>query len=390
MPEPIEKLLYDLIEINSANPDYSSSAAGEKEIGAHICNYLESKSIECELQEVLPGRPNVLGVVKANSKGRDNKGKNKILLCSHLDTVYLEGMDFSATEDEKYIYGPGSCDTKSSIAAMLEALTEYSRFRKRTADIFFLGAASEESRHLGIRKFVSHFMDITGTVDLCIIGEPTSLDPGIAHKGSLKFTIKTEGKSAHGSTPELGVNAINIMSKIICSINEKLVPSYSESFDSMLGNPTLNIGVINGGTAFNIVPDFCQIELDRRVLPSESIDNVLESFKSIISETTGSNNNLFAGIEKVNDYIPFLKTDTSNPLAAMFIDSCRKINKKSTAKGLPYATDGGFTYDAGIQTIIFGPGDIGNCHKLGEFVSRDELKKAVEVLADFLHRFSVV
>ena len=390
MAESIEKLLYDLIEINSANPDYSSLAAGEKEIGTYICNYLESNAIECELQEVLPGRPNVLGVVRANSSLDNKKTRTRILLCSHLDTVYLEGMDFSPIIDEKHIYGPGSCDTKSSIAAMLEALVKYSRYRERTADIFFLGAASEESKHLGIRKFVSNFMDTTGAIDLCIIGEPTSLDPGIAHKGSLKFTIKTEGKSAHGSTPELGVNAINIMSKIICSINEKLVLSYSKSSDRMLGHPTLNIGVINGGTAFNIVPDFCRIELDRRVLPSESVDNVLESFKSIISEASGSNAGLFAGIEKVNDYIPFLKTDISNPLAEMFIDSCTKINKKSTAKGLPYATDGGFTYDAGIQTIVFGPGDISNCHRLEEFVSSDELKKAIEVLSDFLHRLSVV
>src|SRR5665811_623348 len=107
---------------------------------------------------------------------------------------------FKAVIDEKYIYGPGACDTKSSLAVMIKAIIEYSKCKERKPTVYFLGAVSEESMHLGVRKFMDNYRDHTGNIDFCIIGEPTSLDVGIAHKGSLKFTIKTEGKSAHGST----------------------------------------------------------------------------------------------------------------------------------------------------------------------------------------------
>jgi len=389
LSDSLEKLFYELISINSSNPDYSSLAPGEEEIGNFIYDLLCRNNIDCSRQKAAPGRYNIMGFVKGNENSGNTKSRQPILLCSHLDTVYLEGMRFEATGDEEYIYGPGACDTKSSLAAMIRALIEYSRCSHRNTDVFFIGAASEESRHLGIRKFISSFPDITGDIALCIIGEPTSIDTGIAHKGSLKLTIKTEGRSAHGSMPHLGVNAINMMSEIIYNINKRLVPTYEEFEDKLLGHATLNIGVINGGTAFNIVPNFCSIEIDRRVLPSESVDIVLKSFKNIILETGKGSRQFSAEIEKVNDYIPALKTDPSLILVRQFIHSCKKINKKSITKGLPYATDGGFTFEAGIPTIVFGPGDIKNCHKLEEYVSKKELLMAFEVLKDFLFNFQV-
>jgi acetylornithine deacetylase/succinyl-diaminopimelate desuccinylase-like protein len=266
-------------------------------------------------------------------------------------------------------------------------MTEYSKLTERKCNVYFLGAVSEESRHLGIRKFIDCYKDVTGEIDLCIMGEPTSLDLGIAHKGSLKFTIKTEGKSAHGSIPQLGINAINMMSEIISSINEKLVPKYDDLADEILGKASLNIGVIKGGRAFNIVPDSCSIELDRRVLPVEKIDEILKSFKDIIDETGRGRKDFKAGIAEVNDYIPFLKTDTSSESFIDFEKSCRKIFSGSMKKGLSYATDGGFTYQNGMQTIVFGPGDVKNCHKLEEYVSRKELLLAHEIFKDYLSGF---
>jgi acetylornithine deacetylase/succinyl-diaminopimelate desuccinylase-like protein len=377
----LEKLLCELISINSSNPDYSESAPGEKEIGNFIYDIFCMNKIDCIKQDVVPGRFNIIAKVPGSQTGP------ALLLCSHLDTVYIDGMKFGAVVDEKYIYGPGACDTKSSLVVMINALIEYSKFAERKPTVYFLGAVSEESMHLGVRKFMDRYKDITGDIGFCIIGEPTALDVGIAHKGSLKFTIKTEGKSAHGSTPELGLNAINMMCELITVINTRLIPAYEKTADKLLGKATLNIGVIRGGSAFNIVPDFCRIELDRRLLPSETPENVLKSFSELISEIMVDNKNFIAGIEKVNDYIPSLNISRSGSFIEPFCGSCRKFYKESIMKGLSYATDGGFTFQGGIPTVIFGPGDIKDSHKLEELVSRKQLNLAFEILKDYLFAF---
>jgi acetylornithine deacetylase/succinyl-diaminopimelate desuccinylase-like protein len=377
----LEKLLCELISINSSNPDYSESAPGEKEIGNFIYDIFCKNKVDCIKQDVAPGRFNIIAKVPGRQSGP------ALLLCSHLDTVYLDGMKFEAVIDEKYIYGPGACDTKSSLAVMIKAAIEYSKSAERKQTVYFLGTVSEESMHLGIRKFMDKYKDITGDIGFCIIGEPTALDAGIAHKGSLKFTIKTEGKSAHGSTPELGLNAINMMCELITIINKKLIPGYEKISDKLLGKATLNIGVIRGGSAFNIVPDFCRIELDRRLLPSETPEDVLKSFSGIIAEIREGNKNFAAGIEKINDYIPSLNISRSGSFIEPFCVSCRKFYEESIMKGLSYATDGGFTFQGGIPTVIFGPGNIKDSHRLEELVSRKQLNLAFEILKDYLFAF---
>ena len=381
MPDNLEKLLCELISINSSNPDYSKSAPGEKEIGNFIYDIFCINKVDCMKQDVAPGRSNIIAKVPGE------RTRPALLFCSHLDTVYIDGMKFKAVIDEKYIYGPGACDTKSSLAVMIKAIIEYSKYSERKPTVYFLGAVSEESMHLGVRKFMDNYKDHTGDIDFCIIGEPTSLDVGIAHKGSLKFTIKTEGKSAHGSTPELGLNAINMMCELIEMINKKLIPAYEKTIDKLLGKATLNIGVIRGGNAFNIVPDLCRIELDRRVLPSETPEDVLKSFSGLIAEISGKNKNFVAGIEKVNDYIPSLKISKSDNFVKLFYISCGKFYEGSIMKGLSYATDGGFTFQGGIPTLIFGPGDIKDSHRLEELVSRKQLNLAFEILKDYLFSF---
>jgi len=379
--DSLEKLLCELISINSSNPDYSESAPGEEEIANFIYDLFCTNKVDCMKQDVAPGRFNIVAKVP----GRQTKPV--LLLCSHLDTVYLDGMKFKPYMDDADIYGPGSCDTKSSLAVMIKALIEYSKCAERKSTVYFLGAVSEESMHLGVRRFMDKYKDFTGGIDFCIIGEPTSLDVGIAHKGSLKFTIKTEGKSAHGSTPELGLNAINMMCELIMMINKKLIPAYEKTTDKLLGKATLNIGVIRGGSAFNIVPDFCRIELDRRVLPSEKPEDVLKSFSGLIAEIRRKNKNFIARIEKVNDYIPSLKISGSDNFIKPFCLSCGKFYDKSIMKGLSYATDGGFTFQGGIPTVIFGPGDIKDSHRLEEHVSRKQLNLAFEILKDYLFTF---
>jgi Acetylornithine deacetylase/Succinyl-diaminopimelate desuccinylase and related deacylases len=391
----LENLLFNLVSINSANPDYSAAAPGEEEIGRFIYDFFTGCKIDCVKQNTIDGRFNVIAKVEGK------KSAPAIVLCSHLDTVYLDGMDFKPFMDDINIYGPGSCDTKASVAMMMSALINYSKKSSgRDLNVYFAGVVSEESRHIGIRKLIEEFDSYIGKADFFIIGEPTNLDIGIAHKGSLKFTIKTKGKNAHGSTPHLGLNAINMMGELIVAINNEIVPEYDRTADELLGKPTINIGTISGGRAFNIVPDNCCIEIDRRMLPSETVKQVLDRFlelidmlkkdraKSLGKEQGRAQENkgpAFDGaIDMVKDYIPYLMIDKDNKFLKSFERVCKDVYKKSLIVGLPYATDGGFSSEFGIPTVVFGPGDINNCHRLEEFVSRKQLRLGTMILSDYL------
>ena len=273
----LEKLLLDLVSINSSNPDRSNfNPEGEKEIGNYIADYLAKYKIPVEKKLVDQNRSNIFAIVESNI-GKKIKTKN-ILLCSHLDTVYLDGISFNPIKKDNFIFGPGACDAKASLVSMINALVDYSALKERNVNTYFLGAVGEESMHIGIKSFLKDTKLLKST-DFCIIGEPTNLNIGVAHKGSIRIGIKTIGVYAHGSMPESGINAIDMMAVLISKINKELLSKYKNIKNKFLGSPTLSIGIIKGGRAFNVVPNSCYIEIDRRVIPEEKVSEVLNDFK---------------------------------------------------------------------------------------------------------------
>ena len=378
----LEQLLCELVSIRSTNPDHSNDDfCGEEEIGDYITDFFLKNGIDCQKQPAEKTRANIIARVEKNQTKRSSS--KSILLCSHLDTVYIEGMDFKPVFSEKYINGPGSCDAKASVASMISALADFSLQKERNADVYFLGVVGEESRHIGIKSFLKN-SETAYSFDFCVMGEPTNNNIGIAHKGSLRLGLKTRGVNAHGSTPELGVNAIDMMSKNINEINKTLLAGFKKIKDPLLGHPTLNIGVINGGKAFNIVPESCYIEIDRRIIPGEKINDVINDFSCVIASMEKNVDNFKAEILPVIDYVPYLKISEDNAYLNLFQEiSCRFSNSVKKI-GLPFATDGGFTSEASLPTVVFGPGSIGNAHKLEEFVSIEELHHAKKILYEFI------
>ena len=365
----LEKLLYNLVSINSTNLDYSDKTAGEEKIGDFVYEYFKKHNIDCIKQEVVNDRRNIIARIG------EYKDRDTILFCSHLDTVYIEGMDFKPKVINGKMYGPGSCDTKASLAAMMNTFAAIKKTSKKIPNLYFVGVISEEILHYGIKKFLKEFSDFNSAV----IGEPTNLDIGIAHKGYIRLKIKTTGKSAHGSTPDLGINAIYSMEKLINRIRTKLIPKYKNISHDILGSPTINVGKIIGGISFNIVPDSCIIYIDRRTVPGESYNDVMGEFNDLIKEFKTNGNNFFARIENSIQSAPYLETDLEEKVVKVAFKNCKKINKDTKIRGLSYTTDGGFLSDIKIPTIVLGPGDIQVCHRLGEFISLDQLNLASEI-----------
>src|SRR5262245_50550469 len=275
-PEAVFETLADLVSINSVNPSYPGGP-GEAAIADYICGFFSENNIPFEVQSVFEGRPNVIGKLEGQSGCT-------VILEAHMDTASELGMTadpFLPTRKGNRMYGRGSCDTKGALAASWHALQAVKEAGRPLQNSVVLAATvDEEFAFRGVLKVLESGLKGHGA----IVAEPTDLRTVVASKGVLRWRIHTRGKAAHSSKPHLGLNAIAKMASLIIAIEEKCQPALERHQHALLGRPTLNIGVIQGGVQVNQVPDSCAIELDRRMLPGETRQQIWEEFESLIRE----------------------------------------------------------------------------------------------------------
>ncbi|MBE0479275.1 ArgE/DapE family deacylase [Candidatus Aerophobetes bacterium] len=377
-------LLGDLISINSVNPLQDTSARGEKEIALYIRDYLKNIGVKSILQPVLDERPNVIGILDGKTRGKN------FVLEAHMDTVKVDNMmiePFSPRIEEGKIFGRGACDDKGSLASMLLALKLLKKENvPLKGDVYLAAVVDEENKYRG----VSHLLNQKFKFDAGIVGEPTNLDILIAHRGCLRWRITTKGVSVHSSEPERGKNAIYFMNDVIFAIREKLIPLCREKSHPLVGSPSLSVNIIQGGTQVNIVPDTCFIEIDRRMIPGEKDEDILQEVDALLDELRKDDVSL-----KVEREAPFL---TSPP---MQIKEDEKIvqalfgSAKDIAETQPKIRGGRFDSDAGkfvarrIPTPVFGPGDIAQAHSGNEWVKIKEVVQAAEIIARTIVTYQV-
>ena len=358
-------LLGELIRIQSVNPegDPGVSDPGEARIAVFLEKLLLKLGAEVRLREVLPGRPNV--VARFPSDPIDGKNKPRLLLAPHMDTVSVVGMTidpFSGEVSNGKIWGRGASDTKGPMAAMLSALSRVrAELPKLSHEIWFAGLVGEESGQHGAKALASEEQ-----FDFVIAGEPTDLKTVHAHKGSLWVTLTAHGKAVHASTPELGENAIYKMTLTVEQTRELVIPELSKTTHPLLGQSTLSVGTIRGGSKTNIVPDYCEATLDIRIIPGTDplqIINLIE--------------NVAHGVQVDHQGSEPLYTDPNHPL----------VLKLSTLgampTGAPWFCDAAVFAAKGIPSVALGPGLITQAHTADEFIS----VKDMEAGADFFELF---
>ncbi|MGZ8940388.1 MAG: M20 family metallopeptidase, partial [Limisphaerales bacterium] len=248
------------------NPAFVPSGdprAGERRVAQFLEALAAKSGLAVEYQPVFendPKRANLLVRLQASKKAR-----RRIILAPHLDTVAAD--DFRPRVENGKLFGRGACDTKGSVAAMFSALLAVAQSGARPAEteILFVGLMDEEHGQEGSRAFGRS--KIKG--DLAIIGEPTELKAVTAHKGDLWLKLVTKGRAAHGARPELGDNAVHQMARVIDLLETKYQRSLRKRRHAILGLPTINVGAVRGGSQPNIVPDRCEIDIDRRTIPGE-------------------------------------------------------------------------------------------------------------------------
>ncbi|MDQ6630143.1 MAG: M20/M25/M40 family metallo-hydrolase, partial [Verrucomicrobiota bacterium] len=229
-----EKLLRELIALPSVNPAFLATNhphAGEKNMAHFLAATAAQAGLDVELQKVFPNRENILARLSPSGKI-----KQRILLAPHLDTVGAASeKQFSPLKKNGRLYGRGACDTKGCVAAMLSALCEIVKSKRRPAEteIIFAGLIDEENGQAGSRALIESGFK----ADLAIVGEPTELKIVTAHKGSLWLRFETRGKAAHGSRPELGKNAVHEMAQIVDLLETNYASELKKRKHPLLGNP---------------------------------------------------------------------------------------------------------------------------------------------------------
>src|SRR5262245_52521698 len=259
--------------------------SGEGVLETRLTDYLESwfrdLGVECRRQVVSPGRDNLLARYEAPGSRRT------ILFDVHQDTVPTDGMTippFEPTIAGGRLFGRGSCDVKGSMAAMLAAFARLVRGRAAGSASVLLGCTvDEEFTHTGS----SRVAESGPGAELAIVAEPTALDLVHCHKGALRWKIRTRGVACHSSTPHQGVNAIDRMGHVLQALESFAGTLARSAPHPILGPPSLSIGRIEGGLSVNIVPDWCEIEVDRRLLPGEDAGRSLEDVRVLLSRLPG-------------------------------------------------------------------------------------------------------
>ena len=369
-------LTIQLVQAPTENPPGNEKAAAQ-----FLKPFLSKMGFKIKTVLSPKGRWNLL------AEKRWGKGGRRLIFNGHLDVVPAGNASqwkyppFQGKLYKGKIYGRGSSDMKSGIASFVHALSTIERSKiplHRGAVILHLVSDEESHGHQGM-GFLTQREGIQG--DAALVGEPTDLQPVIAQKGALWLRIRTIGKSAHGSKPHLGVNAVEKMMKLIERFN--FIPLKKEH--PLLGKPTLNIGTIQGGTKINVVPEGCEIEVDRRMLPGEKKEEVLGEIKEIL-DSLQSQDPLFQYRMEEIDFAEPSEVDPGEEIVKMGVEAIQNVmGRKPMLRGFSGFTDSRFYVNqCHIPTLIFGPGGVDQSHTMDESVEVDALVHAAHIYAMIL------
>jgi succinyl-diaminopimelate desuccinylase len=368
----VKELLKRLIQAES------TAQTGELAAAEIISAELASSAVDCRIDSWSRNRANIIATVK--SAGR----KPQLLFACHLDVVAAAGNwkypPFEGVESEGRIYGRGSIDMKGGIAAAVTAIRQIvDSATGLEGDIIFFAAAGEETDSCGARRFVDGLGQNPPELAGVVIPEPTDFTVVTAHRGMLWLEVKTFGKAAHSSTPELGVNAITSMKNLLVELDGFKIPFEPHK---LLGNCSMSINTITGGREINVVPDSCAVSIDIRTLPGQQSEQIISDFEKIFAKLKRKDPQFEASVSIVRE-VGALETD---PQCGFVRDFCSAVRINET-KVVSYTTDGPHFASLGAPVVIFGPGKPQLAHKQDEYIDIADLQKAVRFYKDIILKF---
>ena len=368
----------EMVRIKSVNPPGDEMAMAE-----YVANVLKSIGLEVKLLKHSSSRASVLAILRGSGQAP------ALLYSAHLDTVPLGAEQwihepFAAETLDGKIWGRGSADMKGGLAALLVmAKIMANSGLSIKGDLIFAITAGEEVDSLGA-KSVASYPDL-GPVQAIIVPEPSYNDIYIAEKGALWLEISTYGKTAHGSMPALGKNAVMMMVELIKGLENFFIPFESHA---MLGGFSMSINTISGGIKTNVVPDRCVVSIDMRTVPGQDHHDIMARFQGLIKDLGKHDPDFKASIEITNDRPP-IETSPKEPVVKMMVNIVADITGEiPIPKGVNYYTDAATLAPAfKAPMIICGPGHPGLAHQPNEYVEIEKLVQAAKIYTAATHQF---
>ncbi|MBK95491.1 MAG: acetylornithine deacetylase [Planctomycetaceae bacterium] len=396
MSDELFGLLQDLVRTPSVNPmgrDVSGDIYYEGQMTSYLEKWFTELGVEFRRNTLEPGRDNIAAILPGSRSVED--GGRLIMLEAHQDTVPVDGMTvapFDPIIQDGKMYGRGSCDIKGGMACMLTAFKRFAETPPPDRPTVIMACTvNEEFGMSGAAKLCDLWLEEQWIAqpDAIIVAEPTLLDVVVAHKGVTRFELEVTGVACHSSQPELGRNAIYRMARIIQILEQyasEVVGTLNEH--PLVTNPTMNVGMIEGGISVNTVPDRCSIEIGRRTspteIPEEAYQHILDYVKQHIADEDWA--------DAVIYHEPTMScgglSDQYNDELASYVQQVVQSSGHSGQRiGVPYGTDAQAFSLHQIPTVVFGPGSIDQAHTKDEWIELEQLTAAAELYYQLLANF---
>lgn len=369
--DPAIRLLRDLVAINSVNPTLVAGAPGEAQIAQAIAGEMRRIGLDVSIEPVVPGRPNVIGVLEGRARGRS------LMLCGHTDTVGVAGMTdpFDPVERDGRLYGRGSQDMKGGVAAMIAAAAVVAQRGLASGRLVVAAIVDEEHSSIGADALVR-----TWTADAAVVTEPTDLEIAVGHKGFAWVEVEVEGRAAHGSRPAEGQDAILRLGRVLAQLEALDRQLQLRPPHPLVGTGSLHASLISGGRELSSYPDRATLQMERRTLPGEPESTAVTEVQAILARLATEDPS-FRGSARHLFSRPAYEVPEDHALPAALARAFARAGGTPRIAGASFWTDAAVLGHAGIPSILFGPGGAG-LHSTEEYVLIDDVTKCRDALVE--------
>jgi acetylornithine deacetylase len=364
----LQKLVCELVAIESVNPDLIATGSGESRIAAFVASWLAAEGLAVQVVEPVPGRVSVIGVLAGDGGG------TSLMLNAHMDTVGAGGMKdpFTPVVREGRVYGRGAYDMKGSLAAIMIAAREAKKL-KLHGDVIVAAVADEEVASVGTAAVLKRI-----EADAAIVTEPTEMRLCLAHKGFAWLEVETRGVAAHGSRPDLGVDAVGHMGRILTGVLELDRRLRAGRGHLLLGTGTIHASLIEGGQELSTYPARCVVKVERRTIPGEDGASALGEIEEVITAARREDPALEASARLLMERPPSQLGADSFVTEAVEQAATEELGRQPEVIGVAYWMDMALSNAMGIPTVAFGPSGEG-AHADLEWVDLASLETCVRV-----------
>jgi acetylornithine deacetylase len=367
-------LTAELVGIDSVNPSLVPGAAGEHAIAGYVRDWAAGCGLESRTVLGPDGRPSVL------VRGGTGRPGRTLLLCGHLDTVGHGSMrhPLAATYDGGRLYGRGSYDMKAGLAAALVACREATA-AGIDGQVIVAAVADEEHSSTGVQAVLDQLRTEGIRPDAAVVTEPTETDVAVAHKGFVWTEIEVIGRAAHGSRPQLGIDAISRMGPVLVALDRFDRELARREPHPLLGHSSVHASLISGGSEISTIPELCTLTVERRTLPGQTVGEVEADIARLLDLCAADQPDLLTRTRTLLDR-QAMQTPADEPVVTLLLAAATRIDgRPRTPSGLSYWADSAFLAAAGIPTVLFGPRGEG-AHAEVEWVELDSVHGCAEAL----------